>query len=162
VRSIGPWAGYGEDDPLWSVRLQRDGWTITEPGRALRHGHSAKIWVTYEPAIVLTKPQPTKPHLQLEMRLLGLAEKNGSWYVIEHAIKDARGHERATLGRSDWADWDRNGDLLFAKDGRIHRLAARDAADPTRARELVDLRGERFVALQSPAWAREWRGRRSI
>lgn len=61
------------------------------------------------------------------------------------------------LGRTEWADWDRQGDLLFARDGVLFRLPRpAEGASVGDARELLDLRDRRFDARPSPASARRW------
>ena len=61
----------------------------------------------------------------------------------------------------DWADWDRNGDLLIADAGRIYRLPAKRITKFHRntwddARLLADFSGQRFTEVAPPAWALKW------
>lgn len=46
-----------------------------------------------------------------------------------------------SIGRSDWADWCRSGDLLFARNSRLYRLRYADGmlAPLEEAIELIDL-----------------------
>jgi hypothetical protein len=174
VDSLGPHAGFGEDNPLWHTRLLRDGWTLAHPGmwaappggalakKTTVAGTETAVWWQIDPPMVYKRPQPTKPSAILEMRIHGLHELDGPWYAMEHAVMDSRGVERARLGRSDWADWDPSGDLLYAKEGRIHRVPREKVfAGEDAASTLVDLRPLRFTSREAPTWAREWKGKRS-
>src|SRR4051812_38796942 len=95
VESLGKYAGCGEDDPIWSTRLERDGWTLVR-------GKAALLW---------EKPHPIAPgRFTLHMHIREMSERGGRWYVIEHSISGA--HD---LGRSEWAGWSHAGDLLYSK-----------------------------------------------
>jgi hypothetical protein len=172
VASVGPHAGFGEDNPLWHSRMLRDGWTMTNAGtwapthslsgeRATIAGEETRVWWRIDPPMTYRRVQPHAPHAVLEMRIGGLHEIDGPWYATEHVVLDAKGRQRASLGRTDWADWDALGDLLFARDGRIHRVPREHALHPQdAAREVFDLRAMKPVRRISPPWAREWLSRR--
>ncbi len=156
---LGPHAGFGEDNPIWHMRLLRGGWTLAQAGVWERS--TTKVSWRIDPPMIYRRAQPAKPNAILEMRIAGLHEIDGPWYVVEHGIMDERGGERASLGRSDWADWDARGDLLFARNGRIYRTPRESVYDPaSSARELLDLGPLTFTRRTSPAWAREWLTRR--
>lgn len=146
VKELGLASGAGEDFPLYGMRLLRDGWTSRD---ALSRPRLP---------VVSRKRQP-RGKLELEMTILSVAERSGpgDWWVVEHALWR---HEEPVLllGRTEWADWDENGDLLYARDGVLHRLARASLARPTEdaARVLVDLRDRVFVARKSPPDARRW------
>lgn len=162
VRPLHAFAGRGEDDPIHSMRLARDGWRVEQEGKEHENAFGAQVWFTYSPAIVLAKPQPgargEKP-VELLQITHGVHERNGAWYVMEHVLRHPKTDEQASLGRSDWADWDHGGDLLYAKAGVLFRLPRRAAAslDLGAARELIDLNGHAFEARESPPQARTWR-----
>jgi hypothetical protein len=172
VEPMGDHPGLGEDDPISHLRLLRDRWTLAQPGTMHRKdrldpfeaeiaGKVTKLSWHYDPPRVYRRIQATKPGAILEMRVHGMHEVNGPWYAVEHAILDSRERERASLGRSDWADWDALGHLLFARAGRIYRVAREHVFDvETHARELVDLRPLTFTRRVAPDWARQWLTRR--
>lgn len=76
---------------------------------------------------------------------------------MEHTIARSDG-QVATLGPSDWADFDHGGRVVFARDGRIWALSgsALSGLHVDRAVELVDLRDRRFEARPPPHHARSW------
>ena len=63
----------------------------------------------------------------------GMHERNGAWYIVEHSVHDASTGVGAELGRSEWADWDQNGDLLLARGAKLFRWP-RPAARPVSGR----------------------------
>ena len=162
VVPLGSFSGRGEDGPIDAQRRMRDGWSMAR-------APSWKAYVSNGPVAfpveageeqVLVKPQPLaakaarKPRapVLLQELLLGVGERDGTWYMTEHRLARSDRDETASLGRTDWADWDHQGDLLFARTGRLFRLAAKDARDLQldRARELIDLRPMRFEAKRAP------------
>lgn len=164
VRELGLFGGGGEDFPLYEMRLLRDGWRLVHRPRS-RDGDFTRspVW-HFDPPWEYARPRPLAPELELRMRILAIHERagpssGGDWYVVEHRVVDRmREPERVVLdlGRSEWADWDRSGDLLFARDGVVHRLRRRDPLALEHARALIDLRDRTFVAREAPPEATRW------
>jgi len=123
VRPFGEYSGRGEDDPIWAARLHRDGWKLVSYPTGTKDEFGAKVWIEYSPPIVWRKPNPVAAKsYSLDMSILGMRERGGPWYLIAHSVNRENG-EVDKLGRTDWADWSRSGDLVFAMDGRLYRLA---------------------------------------
>jgi hypothetical protein len=61
--------------------------------------------------------------------------------VIDHEIVSKNGTSLIKLTRTSWADWDNNGDLLYAKDGTIFRLSWKGADEfsSKATKEVIDL-----------------------
>jgi len=158
VVDLGQHPGRGEDHPVWGLRLLRDGWRFLQDGTEHERKLGAPIWIEWDPPIVWGKTIARHPDLELRMLIRGLHEKNGPWYVLEHTLARRDGRV-VTLGRTDWADFDHTGRLVFARDGRLYALsgAALARLEIDRAAELADFRDRRFVARASPKAAREWR-----
>jgi hypothetical protein len=122
VCQFGDRPGWGEDDPIWSARLLRDGWKLTHWPEKTKDEYGAKVWIEYAPPITWQKPHPMQPkRYSLQMSILGLKERDGSWYLIEYDVISKEGTTQS-IGRSEWADWAPNGDLLFAQSGCLYRL----------------------------------------
>lgn len=155
VQALGTHAGRGEDDPIFSLRLLRDGWTLKQPAGGWKEKSKSRIY--WEPNQRETWIKPCDRWM-LEMSLVGVNEKNGPWYVIEHQVLDSDGRSVASLGRSDWADWSQTGELLFARDGCLGRLPRKDG-EFQQPEELVDLRQLRFQERSTPPEAKVWSGR---
>ena len=50
VKRLGSRPGWGEDDPIWSMRLEREGWIRTSGGAMAQRG-DPKQWITFDPPI---------------------------------------------------------------------------------------------------------------
>lgn len=93
------------------------------------------------------------------MSVVGIHERDGSWYVLEHRILDAHGRAALDLGRSDWADWSRSGELLFAREGRLYRIVVDRRSELGTPEELIDLSDLKFEPSMAPPQAIVWNGR---
>ncbi len=159
VHPLGHRPGRGEDYPIYHARLVRDGWTLKQPGKHTDYDGDAPIkWRFIEPEIYEKCVARRKATCSLRMILRGIGERSGPWYLLDYVL-DESGHCRLTLPRTDWADWDENGDLLFSDRGKLFRLAwskAR-AGDREAARELADFGDLRFAAKEASKRARQWR-----
>ncbi len=153
LEGLGVHAGRGEDDPIWTTRLIRDGWRVVQHGETRWVGFGRESHFVCDPPRVYAKACPRHPALDLVMTIRGLGETNGPWYMTAHHVVTSSGV--VELGDSDWADWDENGDLLLAKDGALHRLVRRDGwlAEPAL---VADLRDHTFRSVIAPAHARRW------
>lgn len=156
VEPCGVHSGRGEDDPISSQRLSRDGWKLHQNAEGWVNKPKSRIW--YEPA---KKGSWVKSRgaWTLEMSIVGIKEQEGPWYVMEHRILDSQGRAAVDLGRSDWADWSRSGELLFAREGRLYRLTIKEGSKLGLPEELIDLRELKYEAVPAPAEALVWKGR---
>jgi hypothetical protein len=154
VEPFGPRPGGGEDDPILSARLIRDGWELCDPGVSGKHSSKEPMAWTFSKHQLWRK---TRGHWSLEMRLLGVKERDGPWYVLEHQLLDADSNVAMDFGRSDWADWSRQGDILLARDGRLFRLDVRRER-VGELHETADLRALHFKNVEAPVEATRWRG----
>lgn len=154
VDPFGEHPGRGEDGPILAARMIRDGWVLREPGNVTEHSWRADIAWTFAKHQVWTK---TRGSWTIELRLLGISERDGPWYVIEHRLLNESGQETLRFGRSDWADWSRGGDLLLARAGRLFRVPVRRKHLGT-LKEIADLRTLRFSNVAAPKKATEWSG----
>ena len=158
VQPLGHQSGCGEDHPVWSSRLERDGWTLVSSGRLVEENFKGSVWLPFDPPILWEKPHPRAPErCLLRMEIHGIKERNGPWYLTEHSVV-TDGEVSHNIGRSDWAEWAPNGDLLFSRGSSLYRLAyARRALAPlAEARQLIDLGELTFTAREAPESAQRW------
>lgn len=121
IEQFGERPGWGEDDPIWSARLQRDAWELVSYPTKTKDELGSRVSWEPDPPIKWHKPHPKFPtQYSLEMEIVGIHERDGPWYLTEHSVIDARGKVER-LGRSEWADWSRDGDLLFAIGSKLYR-----------------------------------------
>lgn len=151
---IGRWMGHGEDDPIRTVRMERDGWRLADPGECAGYRSGGRYNFEF------TRPERWQKRLRgiiLERRLLGIHEHDGPSRAREHHLLDPDGNLLMDLGASDWADWSPVGELLFARGGRVYRIVMRTDGSPQEPEELIDLRALRFEEVPPPREAMDWR-----
>jgi hypothetical protein len=159
VEPCGRWSGRGEDDPIWSTRMKRDGWKVEQEAEShanLKSRKNKRIWWEFKRPEIWTR---SRGPWTLEMSFLGVHETDGPWRVVEYRVVDAARDVVIDLGRCDWADWSRSGELLFGRDGRLHRVVERDNGGFGAPEELIDLRPLKFAAREAPPEALVWSGR---
>lgn len=158
IRPFGDRPGWGEDDPVWSSRLQRDGWTRTAYPERTKDDYGAKIWIEYDPPIKWERAHPTRPNkYTLQMSILGINERDGAWYLTEHSLVREDGTVES-IGRSEWADWSPKGDLLFSQSGCLFRLQFEDEVLGLieASKQIADFSALEFQEKPASDEAREW------
>ena len=148
--------GVEEHERVWGARLRRDGWRRL-PGRPEDRDPKAPVLYGFNPPATFARQAPVSAAVavpDLEMLIHGALQKDGPFYRITHRL---RLDEEVVLdlGPSEWADWDRNGSLLYAKGGRLFRLPGPPWVEAN-ARELADFTGDRFQALAPSPEALKW------
>jgi hypothetical protein len=161
VEQFGNRPGWGEDDLVYFARLEPDGWELVEAPTKTKDDFGGRVWIEFSPPLRWRKRNPKWPKRHsLEMSIIGIQEKDGPWYLVEHAV--TRRHDQTdNIGRSDWADWSRSGDLLFGMDGCFYRapckegvlVALHDAA------KIGDFSQLHFEPIQASSEFRRWPSR---
>jgi hypothetical protein len=159
VQRWSEYAGGGEDNPILHHRATRDGWTLVDAGDAGPHSQGSYGWLFNRPEIY----ERVAPGQALVLRryLRAIYQKNGPWYVEDFEVRKSDGTVRRLIEACSWADWQANGDLLFALGDSLYRLpgnhAAELASDPLNNAKCVASLGElRFDGIIAPDWARQW------
>ena len=157
VKPLGDDSGCGEDEPILTTRLERDGWVVTSAGERSRYSRSASMKYSFDPARVLEKPIRRRD-VRLRVSTQGLGEQRGTWYVQTGQLVGPTG-VLEDLGRIDWSDVDHNGDVLFARDGQLFRWRQRRLRmgrllEPPKL--VADLNDLQFNRRAPPASARSW------
>lgn len=160
VKPLGEYSGRGEDNPIIDQRLMRDGWNMTQQGEIVTHGSKARLSWEFNPPEIWSKVNPLRGrNYELQELTHGLHERDGPWYMIEHLVTDRNSNKTISLGRTDWADWSADGDLLFAKEGKIFRLGfGKDGSlfPAEDARLLIDLTERKFERREAPTDVKSW------
>src|SRR5262249_25149233 len=102
----------GEDDPIYSLRLERDGWRKTQDwkygGAATRHGFKTQ------------QPEIRVKHFRKHSGVSLVMSRSISGFKYREAFAVlTREGETKILG-AEWADWDAAGRIVFARDGSLH------------------------------------------
>jgi hypothetical protein len=162
---VGTITDYRERHPEQENELAQQGWRLKSKGKDATA--TPEMRYVYSPPWVYAKAQPTDADVTLERSTLGMAEINGPLrvyaYRVVRAPRRSEGKpDTEDLGRLDWADWDHDGSLLFAREGCLFR---RDlGAAKARPKLVADLRDQVFTNVLPPEEARAWPtpGRRRI
>lgn len=159
VDPLGDRPGWGEDDPICWMRLQRDGWRLLgTPAAARYHGIKAPFLFSHPVPVVIEKSLRAKQGaLRLSTHAWG--EDQGRTYVQTATLMNAGGIS-IDLGRVDWADLDHNGDVLYAAEGCLYRLDPAQAFKSSTglaARLVADLNDMAFEPIKAPDSATRWR-----
>jgi hypothetical protein len=59
------------------------------------------------------------------------------------------------IERASWADWDQQGRLVFARDGKIFAASIKDSGNLAEDL-LIDLNPSKPKPLAPPEWATKW------
>ena len=171
----------GEDNTVFAERLERDGWNCTQPWKGsfvqkgvkldfaanaskidsneadwLRELHEATLgsgsrnygYVTYCP--ILSEKVSPLGNQTLVMTTAFVAMENNRKYLIGN---NATGHETC-LSNAEWADWDLNGRVVFAREGKI--FGAGIDNESVCEVELGDLNSNKRIGVKAPSWACAW------
>jgi hypothetical protein len=138
----------GEDEPLFSERLERDGWELKQKRETEYRGYP-KMYHTIQPEI---REKSIPPGIQTIRLVRSIEELD---YSEEFAVAVRGGSGFARVDRASWVDWDQQGRLVFARDGKI--FAGRiDEKGKLVDRELTDLNASKPKSVAPPDWAAEW------
>jgi len=144
----------GEDTPVWNVTRDRAGWKMVEQGKWNKYGEVKGFFLAAKVPETWRKRRPLLP-LELAMEIHAIHQKDGPWYVTRYCVFLDSNTPCNDLGFADWAEWDADGDLLFARDGCLYRQRfARGKWRPSKL--LADLTGNKFRNVPAPAWATEF------
>lgn len=138
----------GEDDPLYSRRLERDGWRLHQ---ALEGGFATlrQGWVTTAPEIRSRGHRAHGLRLRMERWIAG-------WRRFDvFTVVAPDGEALLPLGEVDWADWDHAGRLIVLRGGAVH-AAPVEGARVGDLRPLIDLSADVPEPRAPPAWATSW------
>jgi hypothetical protein len=136
---------YNDRTPDWTDRtvhfnrLLRDGWELLE-----NDTYRVK-WQRRHPSQSLT--------LLMTQQFESFQEYGGP-FVVEFELRHESSGETRSLGWGTWADWDQQGRLVLARDGRLFSLD-----DEGSSSEVADFNGQTPEPAPAPAWARDWPAR---
>lgn len=137
----------GEDYPVWSRRMERDGWSLIQQGSypLTKHGWKTEVVEIWERP---SRDSAVRLRYRLDAICSGRANIESFSLVVGSAGAEVK------LPEAQWADWDRSGRLVFARDGKLYA----GALEGTRIveQELVDLNGNKPISVEAPKWAMRW------
>jgi hypothetical protein len=139
----------GEDDPLYSARLTRDGWAVTQVWDWRRPTNWKEGFRTITPE----HRDRIHPSHQLTIRMERILSE--SRYLERFEILTPNATGAPDLSGVDWADWDRGGRLIFLRHGQVWAASVKgqEVGQPI---QLIDLTSDQTTPRESPASAHEW------
>jgi hypothetical protein len=151
--------GWGEDFPIYNSLLLRNGWKLVHEGEYGEPDWNAKI--VWEFSSPITYEKTSKGGRRLRMLIKGMKQKDDAWYWIDYEVLSDSEDLLFTLARTDWADWDGDGDLVFARDGKLFRLSKKNlskfqAKGDEALKQIADLNGLKFESCAAPQKATTW------
>jgi len=139
---------HGEDDPIFSQRLERDGWRVIKAWLVENRGYP-KLFHTVQPE-VREKANPSRTNVIRLTRSIECLDYSEEFSVqsVEHSLV-------MNIERASWVDWDQQGRLVLARDGKIFAASIKEGGHL--AEELlVDLNPLKPRSQPPPEWATKW------
>lgn len=137
----------GEDDPLYTRRLMRDGWRMEQEWEIERRGSRFRTLV---PEIM------SRGHRSHALRMIKHRTVEPSLRrAVRFHVAGSDGVPILALDGADWADWDFDGRLVVLRGGAVFVAdVSADRVGPLR--ELIDLTADTLEPREPPASARTW------
>lgn len=136
---------HGEDDPIFSERLQRDGWQLMQEWQV----HMDNGFVTSQPEIREKRQSAGEQVIRLIRSIQGFD------YSELFFVAAKRGAPMVPMNNVTWADWDQRDRLVFACEGRVC-TAEFNTAGELIEKELIDLNSFQPEQRRAPEWAARW------
>jgi hypothetical protein len=137
----------GENEPLYSQRLVRDGWQLEQKWQV--EFKYPVGFITHQPEVWLL-PNPKQPQLKLQMTKL----LSGRCYWEEYVLVDKQTKVKHVLPGDECALWDQRGRLVYAHQGKLWRVITH--FPELQVQEIADFNGHQPEQIQSPAGAKRW------
>ncbi len=148
VRPHGERSGWGEDDPIVSHRLIRDGWSLDAKGKEKENKFGSKVWIEFvDPRVWVKKSNLNSVQINLELH--GIKESQGPWYVQK--LKYHKNGECLDLGCCDWADLSEKGTVYFSQEGLLRKRLLNG-----QTQTICDLSDNTFEAIVPPEDVTKW------
>jgi len=139
---------HGEDDPIFSERLERDGWKLKQEWLVENRGWE-ELFRTIQPELREKVDKDGKMVIRLTRSISHL------YYSEIFEIVDNEWSHSSRIPDASWVDWDQHGRLVIAQNGKIYIGRIHEGGHLDK-QELHDLTSNKPAFLPSPQWAREW------
>jgi hypothetical protein len=134
---------HGEDEPLYSQRLERDGWVLRQDW---------DLEVTWRGGFKTLRPQVRERNQPSGQFVLRMSRGVSGFHHVEHfALVQPSG---ATVPlTAQWADWDQAGRLVMLEKGKVQVAEPETLRQP---RILLDLIADKPTPVVAPPWTATW------
>ncbi|MCL4267397.1 MAG: hypothetical protein KJ069_29740 [Anaerolineae bacterium] len=138
----------GEDEPIYSRRLTRDGWRVVQDWQ-IEYTKSRQGFVTHQPEIRIIQHPDRSLDLSMKRYL------NGFRYYEMYALSDRKTGATVNLDNAECAQWDHQGRLAFTGSGKLHVGYLTEGAKLV-TKEIADFNHQEPEEVESPSWAKKW------
>lgn len=138
----------GEDDPVFSDRLQRDGWIVKQEWKVENLWHP-KWYRTLQPEV------REKPNRGGRFTLRLVRSMNRLDYAEEFSLIRGNNEAGTPIPCTSWADWDQNGRLVLCRGGKLF-VSRPEGGKLGPETELADFNSSKPEPLPSPRAATLW------
>jgi hypothetical protein len=157
---------YGEDWPIWSRRMTRDGWTLAQQGHFEVtprgwHTRRTEIWKRAWPGAAGAGRRLVLTVLGVDLRRIGgnlvetfhvaLAPSVKWWKRLRPPPAES---STVQIPDASWADFDQRGRLVFARGGSL--LSAEVEGGALRERLIADVEAHAPREVPPPLEAKHW------
>ena len=136
----------GEDDPLYSSRLTRDGWHLITEWQVEYKNYG---YTTQQPEV----RQMLHPNLPFSLVMKRTITRFK--YAELYEILNQKTGERISLDNVVCARWDQRGRLAFMVEGKLF-TGYITIDDKLVAKEIADFNENKPTEIDSPVWAKSW------
>ena len=150
-RKVIPFAEYGNYEGVRTVedvRMMRDGWTREQASKWKLNDQwwqdKAETY-RFNVSQAETWAKTNKDGHTLRFIEAAIGERDGRWHVCRGHMTFAKGDE-LDLGEIDWADFDHDGHLLYARNGALYRRGRRGKDEAKLVRDFNELKFEERIA----------------
>lgn len=138
----------GENDPVYSARLTRDGWDVLQKWQ-LEWCGPPSYYKTHAPEIRARQHPARNFRVEMHRRIDELR------YRESFSVVGPGGEAPLPTGRIDWVDWDSTGRLVVLVDGRVD-VAKVGGREVGAWRNLVDFALDQPESREPPHRATVW------
>ena len=138
-----------------SQKRKKYGWTLIDSGQESKTPYQGTGKISNRFLRPRLERKPNKQGTFLFKALLGMDEVQGDFKALEYYIEKENG-TKTEIGRCQWADWDRNGDLLFTQNGALYRVPWQSDYNLEDKKLLADFSDQTFEECIAPAKALKW------
>jgi len=108
----------GEDWPIYTKRLERDGWKLIQSGE---YEDKQFRWTSNKPYIWRKYNCSRTYAILMQTTEINFKTPGGPYVLDFYLIKNNNEH-RLHIGRASWADWDQQNRLVLTQGGKIFEI----------------------------------------
>ena len=144
----------GTETDIFLLREQRNGWQLTQKGKFSFVKESG--WTSLGAKGVTVRPyiwHKDGPTHRYRLVTQFYREPDFKRKYL-HYVVDESNHKKLQLEEVEWANWDQQGRLIFAREGQL--FASKTAEEPVEVKMIADFYANKPTKILAPEWAIHW------